>query len=282
MIDPPSIIGRWVPLEDRAVFRITGPDRVRFLNGQVTNDVSGPLDQASVAACLCTIKGKVEALVWISADGDSLLLDGELKQRDRIHARLERYLIADDCEIIDETGETRLFHHFIEGVPGVISRRFALAGRDLVLRADDILPFDSSGRITGDELKHLKLLAAIPESGHEITGEEFPAELGLDRLAVNFHKGCYLGQEIISRIESVGRIRRRLRVIQSDVLLSAGTSVESDRGETGVTTRGSMELGEKIFLSMAIFKLNSSDHQPIENELVKVNKSAPPPVANDG
>ena len=274
MIAPPVTRGRWFPLEDRAVFRITGPDRIRFLNGQVTNDVSGPLDQESVAACLCTIKGKVEALVWIRADGDSLLLDGELKQRDRIHARLERYLIADDCEILDETGETRLYHHFVEGVPGVISRRLAEAGRDLVLRAEESLPFDSSGRITTEELKTLTLLAAIPESGHEITGDEFPAELGLDRLAVSFHKGCYLGQEIISRIESVGRVRRRLRVIQSGQPLSVGASVENDRGETGVTTRGSIELAEKIFLSMAIFKLNSGIDQVIENEPVTVSLSA--------
>jgi len=274
MIAPPVTRGRWFPLEDRAVFRITGPDRIRFLNGQVTNDVSGPLDQESVAACLCTIKGKVEALVWIRADGDSLLLDGELKQRDRIHARLERYLIADDCEILDETGETRLYHHFVEGVPGVISRRLAEAGRDLVLRAEESLPFDSSGRITTEELKTLTLLAAIPESGHEITGDEFPAELGLDRLAVSFHKGCYLGQEIISRIESVGRVRRRLRVIQSDLPLSAGASVANDRGETGVTTRGSIELAEKIFLSMAIFKLNSGIDQVIDNEPVTVSISA--------
>ncbi len=275
MIAPPVTRGRWFPLEDRAVFRITGPDRIRFLNGQVTNDVSGPLDQESVAACLCTIKGKVEALVWIRADGDSLLLDGELKQRDRIHARLERYLIADDCEILDETGETRLYHHFVEGVPGVISRRLAEAGRDLVLRAEESLPFDSSGRITTEELKTLTLLAAIPESGHEITGDEFPAELGLDRLAVSFHKGCYLGQEIISRIESVGRVRRRLRVIQSDLPLSAGASVANDRGETGVTTRGSIELAEKIFLSMAIFKLNSGIDQVIDNEPVTISISTP-------
>ena len=274
MIAPPVTRGRWFPLEDRAVFRITGPDRIRFLNGQVTNDVSGPLDQESVAACLCTIKGKVEALVWIRADGDSLLLDGELKQRDRIHARLERYLIADDCEILDETGETRLYHHFVEGVPGVISRRLAEAGRDLVLRAEESLPFDSSGRITTEELKTLTLLAAIPESGHEITGDEFPAELGLDRHAVSFHKGCYLGQEIISRIESVGRVRRRLRIIQSDLPLSAGASVANDRGETGVTTRGSIELAEKIFLSMAIFKLNSGIDQVIDNEPVTVSISA--------
>ena len=272
MIASPATSGRWFPLEDRAVFRIIGPDRVRFLNGQVTNDVSGPLDQASVAACLCNIKGKVEALVWISALGDSLILDGELKQRDVIQARLERYLIADDCEIIDETGETRLFHHFIEGVPGVISRRINQPGRDLVLKADDVLRFDPAGRITGEELRHLKLLAAIPEAGLEITGDEFPAELGLDRLAVDFHKGCYLGQEIISRIESVGRIRRHLRVIETDLALAAGVAVENDRGEIGITTRDSMEFGEKYFLSLAIFKLNPIGDQPAENEPVKARE----------
>jgi hypothetical protein len=103
-IPPLPSPGRWFPLVERAIFRLTGPDRVRYLNGQVTNDVAGPLDQKAIAACLCNIKGRVEALVHISADGDSLIVDGELAQREAIHARLERYLIADDCEIHDETG----------------------------------------------------------------------------------------------------------------------------------------------------------------------------------
>ena len=59
--------GKWIPLANRAVFRISGPDRVRFLNGQVTNDVSRDLSKEAVAACLCTLKGKVEALLWVSS-----------------------------------------------------------------------------------------------------------------------------------------------------------------------------------------------------------------------
>lgn len=263
---PPELNGRWFPLANRAVFRLTGPDRIRFLNGQVTNDVSGPIDRESVAACLCSIKGKVEALVWISAVGDTLILDGELKQREVIHARLERYLIADDCEITDETGGTRIFHHFIEGVPGVGSRRLAVPGRDLFLKATDDIPFDPGQKVTEEEWNHLRLLAAIPEAGYEITGEEFPAELGLDALAVNFHKGCYLGQEIISRIESVGRIRRHLRVIETDAPLPVGSAVENVLGETGVTTRETVGTGEKHFLAMALFKSVANPTQSIGNQ----------------
>src|SRR5690606_28867098 len=98
-----AVAGRWRRLEDRAVFRLVGPDRIRYLNGQVSNDVS-KLDGGSIAACLCAIKGKVEALVWIHADGEALVLDGELRQREFLRTRLERYLIADDCELEDATG----------------------------------------------------------------------------------------------------------------------------------------------------------------------------------
>jgi folate-binding Fe-S cluster repair protein YgfZ len=99
-------------LKDRAVFRFTGPDRVRYLNGQVSNDVAKATESLAIPACLCTIKGKVEALVWIRADGESLLVDGEGSQREALHARLERYLIADDCEIEDVSEQVRLYHHF--------------------------------------------------------------------------------------------------------------------------------------------------------------------------
>ncbi|MCG8601566.1 MAG: hypothetical protein MI807_15600, partial [Verrucomicrobiales bacterium] len=87
-----ELSGRWVNLSERAVIRLTGSDRVRYLNGQVTNDVTKVDGKRSVPACLCNAKGKVEALIWISKEGDSLLIDGEISQRDQIMERLDRYL----------------------------------------------------------------------------------------------------------------------------------------------------------------------------------------------
>lgn len=278
MIAPTPVTGRWFPLADRAIFRLTGPDRVRYLNGQVTNDVAGPLDQEAIAACLCSIKGRIEALVHISADGDSLILDGELAQREIIHTRLERYLIADDCEIIDETERYRLVHHFIEGGPGVKSRRLIESGRDLLLERDAPVPFDPALRLDGAEVALHELLALVPRAGHEITGEEFPAELRLDETAVDFHKGCYLGQEIISRIESVGKVKRRLTLIETRAPVDRGLPVTNFFEESGVATRPTRPLGENCHLGLAIFRISPSGAEVSRNQAVASFQS--PAVSN--
>ena len=151
MSEPKSLEGRWAALEERAIFRISGPDRFRFLNGQVTNDVSGPLDREAVAACLCSIKGKVEALVWISASEDSLLLDGELGQRDFLLAQLKHYLITNNYKIHDETGNLLLIHHFIPRTDGVVSLRTRTPGRDLFIQLQTKVPFENNQKIKKNE-----------------------------------------------------------------------------------------------------------------------------------
>ncbi|MBP6601805.1 MAG: folate-binding protein YgfZ [Verrucomicrobiales bacterium] len=258
----------WRALRERAVFRITGPDRVRYLNGQVTNDVSGKLEDHAIAACLCTIKGKVEALVWISSDGDSLFLDGELIQREVIHARLERYLIADDCEITDVTDDIILVHHFFPEEPGVPSKRTQATGRDLFLSNREVISFGASAEITDEQWALQQTIAEIPRSGDEITGAEFPAELGLDSFAVSFHKGCYLGQEIISRIESIGRVKRRLSQVKTEKSLEKGSRITNAHGEIGETTRPSIPRSQNKWISLAFFpvtqnKALSTDGQPL-------------------
>lgn len=236
--DPVRLAGRWRQLRDRALLRLTGPDRVRFLNGQVTNDVAGSLDQEAVAACLCSLKGKVEALVWIHAEGGSLLLDGEIEQRGFLHARLERYLIADDCEIEDVTDDLAIYHHFDKEAPGLACRRVGTLGKDLVLPRGEASPLGSGPEIDDEEWHLLETLALVPHSGLEIDGTSFPAELGLDAWAVDFHKGCYLGQEIVSRIRSVGRVKRSLALVESTAPVRRGDALgdgfatrDSIRGE---------------------------------------------------
>ena len=270
-----SLNGRWASIEDRAVFRITGPDRVRYLNGQVTNDVSKDLTQQAVAACLCTIKGKVEALVWISATENELILDGELSQREDLLLRLDRYLIADDCEIIDETGRLKLVHHFDEGQSGVSSWRMGLKGKDLWLPSEEMpSAFKSASRISTAEYRLASVIAQVPRLGHEIDGNRFPAELGLDRWAVDFHKGCYLGQEIVSRIESVGRVKKSLRLLKSEKPVKPGGNIKNSLGEDGKIT-GPFELFEPgSWVGLGLFKrnlnqCNPSDYQALAFEIAK-------------
>jgi len=241
-------------MEDRCLFRLSGPDRVRFLNGQVTNDVAKLEPGESLAACLCSIKGKVEALVWIHQCGEAILLDGEAAQREFLQARLNRYLIADDCEIEDLTDDWVILHHFDPSCGGVRSRRQVETGWDLLLPVGEEVPLSTDRQIPESEWALGEIQARIPRSGCEITGNEFPSELGLDAWAVDFHKGCYLGQEIVSRIRSVGRTKRQLAAILASEPLEQGDALVDHSGNRGRATRKTLKSGEKVFQGLALFE----------------------------
>src|SRR2546423_11403952 len=87
----------------RAKFRITGTDRFRFLNGQITNDLRRASETAAIEACVLNAKGKLDAHIFIAVVGESFLIDAEPELRETLRARLERYVIADDVQIEDVT-----------------------------------------------------------------------------------------------------------------------------------------------------------------------------------
>src|SRR5262249_31576425 len=88
-------------LSARAKFRVTGADRFRFLNGQITNDLRKASETVAIEACVLNAKGKVNAHIFIAALGESFLVDAEPDLRETLEARLERYVIADDVQIED-------------------------------------------------------------------------------------------------------------------------------------------------------------------------------------
>ncbi len=245
--------GRYVELSDRAIFRITGPDRIRYLNGQVSNDVAGPIDERAIAACLCSLKGKVEFLVWISAVDDVLYLDGQLDQREALYARLDRYLIADDCEIEDVTDQMTLFHHFGSDAGGIKSRRLTIEGWDHIVESESA-GMDNLKEMGLDEFQRQQALSLIPASPWEITGNEFPAELGIDSWAVDFHKGCYLGQEVISRIKSVGKVKHSLILVSAETKLAQDSIVRTNDKSEGRVTRVIEGVEEKNHLAICFLK----------------------------
>lgn len=268
-----SCEGRWRLLEDRCVFRITGLDRVRYLNGQVTNDVSRLVPGESVAACLCSIKGKVDDLVWIHAEEDALVLDGEAIRRDPLRTRLNRYLIADDCEI-EEVSAT-ILHHFDPARGGVRSRRLDRTGWDLFLPGGSTIPFPGDAALSDSEWNRGEILGRIPRWGLEINGNEFPSELGLDAWAVDFHKGCYLGQEIVSRLRSIGRVKRELARIVCDQPLAPDDLVEDGEGNQGRATRATVPCEEeKTYYGLALLEIGRKTNQPTDyKRVVKKNPS---------
>ncbi|MDF1754612.1 MAG: hypothetical protein P1U89_17645 [Verrucomicrobiales bacterium] len=232
----------WIKPENIAYLELKGPDAVRFLNGQISNNVSGDLSKKVVTACVCTMKGKVDAVIRVTAGNgpESLLIEVDKAQEEAVLARLDRYLIADDCEFIESPEVSDVTHIIAESIdhPGAREHwRYGLKGFDVFGEVD------TSG-LTELELTDLlaqKILHGIPEYGFEISGEEFPASLGLDKWAVDFHKGCYLGQEIVSRIESAGKIPKKLRLFLTTKPYEKGATFSDANGkEIAAATRDSV------------------------------------------
>jgi folate-binding protein YgfZ len=206
--------GGWLNLCRRAKWRLSGPDRVRYLNGQVTQDVRLADTRRALHACVTNAKGRIEGEVFFHAspDGDSLLIDAPAMLRESLGTRLGRYLIADDAELEDVTEDWQLWHRFGPGLGegGLEANRLACAGRDFWLPAG--APSPVADPLTDDEAETLRILRGVPASPQELNGETFPQEAGLEAEVMSFSKGCYVGQEVLSRIKSTGRMPRELAV----------------------------------------------------------------------
>src|ERR1043165_9323398 len=102
--------GIFLDLSARAKLRVTGTDRFRFLNGQITNDLRKASETNAIEACVLNAKGKINAHIFVAALGETFLIDAERELGEMLRARLERYVIADDVQIEEITDEFALFH----------------------------------------------------------------------------------------------------------------------------------------------------------------------------
>ena len=217
-----SVVRR-VDMGKPALLEFRGPDAVRYLNGQITQDVRRVAGgKISLPSCVTDAKGKLQFRVTITEAAEAVLwVSYHPDTPDALHARLTRYLIADDVEVADLTGTLSL-QHFTGPMPdppsGVIARasnRFGLAGTDWWLPDDRNAPTDIA-LLDGDELEHLRITNGIPAWGRELEEGMLPQEASLEASDLSYDKGCYIGQEVISRIKFAGKVNRRLVVLRSD------------------------------------------------------------------
>ncbi len=262
-------------LSVRAKFRVTGADRLRFLNGQITNDARKANETDAVEACVLSAKGKINAHLFFSATPDAFFLDTDPTLRETLPARLERYLIADDVEIVDVTDQFSLFHVLAPGKPSLPeesrmrqTRRFAVAGWDIWVnsqrheRAKHALstefPLQSE-----EQAEILRIEFGIPRWGRELTEEIIPIEANLEERCIDYDKGCYIGQEVISRIKMSGQTNKRLCGLLScdgrPLVAGAKLSEPDGRKESGWITSAvwSARLNRQIALGFVKRGFNS-------------------------
>ena len=213
----------WGPARP-AVLAFRGPDAVRFLNGQITQDVRRVLDGAfGLPACVTDAKGKLRYWIEVMTGADGALrvvaMDHEAAE---VEAALTRYLIADDVEVEDESGRWECWHVCGAEAAGVgmmevaggwkrRRKRFGTEGLDFWVPAGTAWRGPEAWAVlAAEEMESLRIRRGLPAWGKEITAGLLPPEAGLEEAAISYTKGCYIGQEVISRIKAAGKVNRRM------------------------------------------------------------------------
>jgi folate-binding protein YgfZ len=233
-----------IDLSDRAKYRATGKDSGRFLNGQLTNNILSLQPGSAICACALTAKGKLSADLFVAATEESHYLDAESVLRESLAARLEKYIIADDVTLEDVTDEFGLYHlidpesadaglqtpaslEISEETQTFLirSNRYGFPGIDLWFPAGQAAQVQEQLKqspVDFEAAENLRIEQGIARWGNELSEDVIPNEAGLDKRAINYTKGCYLGQEVISRIKSLGHVNRHL----CGLLPGAGAELE--------------------------------------------------------
>ena len=265
----------FLDLSGRAKFCITGTDRLRFLNGQITNDLRKASETSAIEACILNAKGKTDAHIYVSASGESFLVDAAADLRETLKVRLERYVIADDVQIEDVTDQFSLFHALSQQSPAlengriVSVRRFAEPGWDIWGDAAQyrvsLQELSSQWALCdSDTAEVMRIEEGIPTWGRELTNDIIPIEANLEQRAIDYQKGCYIGQEVISRIKMSGQTNKRLCGLISldDLPLQPGMKLAAPSApgkEVGwiTSSTGSKRLGKEIALGYVKRGFNS-------------------------
>lgn len=247
---------RSLPAEFPTILAFSGPDAVRFLNGQMTQAVDG-LGSTAKTSCITNAKGRMEHYVTIcqGPEADVIWVVSDHEPAEQLRARLERYLIADDVEVFDLTGKWQVIHAD-QALPGAAFWRDRMGpfgvGFDHWWPDGEAPEMDSVDPYTQE---NLRIEQGIPKWGRELEPGLLPPEAGLDRTSISYHKGCYIGQEVLSRMKTAGKVNRRLAVMELQAEAAAGDPLLLGGKEVGrITSVASSNRLALAYLSKAAFE----------------------------
>jgi len=250
---------------------LTGGDRVRWMNGMVTNNVRDLAVGHGVYGFLLNPQGHPQADLYVYNRGDSLVVDTDLSHVQRVLGIFDHYIIMDDVEVEDRSEKTKalgvagprakqVLHDVGIAFDDLTSLQFTdVAWRDVLLtitRTDNeavesyeiqgepaiILPLlqalPEAGIVSVSDaaLEFLRVASGIPRYGQDIRDRDLPQETEQAR-ALHFSKGCYIGQEIVERIRSRGNVHRKFTGFKvQDGIVNPGSKIQFDGKEIGEIT----------------------------------------------
>ncbi|HYM79742.1 MAG TPA: folate-binding protein [Candidatus Dormibacteraeota bacterium] len=250
----------------RAKISLQGGDRVRWLNGMVTNNIRDLASGHGVYSFLLNPQGRILGDLYAYNRGESIVVDTDLSQVEKMLATFDHYIIMDDVEVTNLSEQITAL-----GVSGPKAREVLagcgieipdadplqifetncgsadctlVRGEDAALESYELWLAPSEVRKTWDSLvahgatpagsealELHRIVSGVPRYGVDIRERDLPQETEQAR-ALNFNKGCYVGQEIVERIRSRGAVHRKF----------SGFAMEN---ATGVEPGAKILIGEK-------------------------------------
>ena len=260
---------------------VAGSDRLRFLHGQVTNDIKRLQVGEGIYAALVNAKGRMESDLNVFLLSEELLLDFEPGLSETILRRLEKYIVADDVQVINvgrlygllsvqgpqaaavvrnsgifpEIPQRKYnFRQLADPAAGELYLmnlpRVSTNGFDFFVPQEELTSvaerlWEAARTVGGstvgwEAFEAARIESGIPRFGIDMDNSSFPQECGIDARAVSYSKGCYIGQEVLNRIHTLGHVNRELRGLglAKDLksLPARGDKLFSDGKEAGWIT----------------------------------------------
>lgn len=244
---------------------ITGRDRQSFLQSFCTNDIKRLTPGESCEAFFLNVKGKIVGHGLVTCRDEELVIIGVPGQSERLMPHFDRYIIREDVQLRDSTGE-RLFIATKDAVSvDHATAAFSVNVGDQVGRVVEgtrdrfPLAIASLLELGLQQFGPEAVLAARIEAGVPLFGVDFdehnlPQEVGRDRAAISFTKGCYLGQETVARIDALGHVNHRIVVVRfsGDDVPGVGTELSHNGTAVGSVTSASFspKYGSPLALAM--------------------------------
>ncbi len=204
-------------LPDRSVIETAGEDRTSFLQGLITNDVEGLEKGAACFAGLLSPQGKILFDFFVINAGEAFLLDCPAAATGDLLKRLTFYRLRAKVSLRDVTAQWRVAAAWGESAADVLNSNAAFSYRDprwpeLGYRGLASAAASLDFALSAADYDAMRVAAAMPEGGKDYAyGDAFPHEACFDLLnGVNFKKGCYVGQEVVSRMQHRGTARTRI------------------------------------------------------------------------
>lgn len=276
----------------RAYLKFTGPDRVRYLNAILTNDIKGLTDNHANISLFLNPQGHIQAEIETHALADKLFCVSYAMIRERLIAGLDKYIIMDDVTLTDRTDECgtlalegpkaaaailKLTSVDLRALSELESREVSLSGIDcrvvkrtpggeLLLHRERvpalwrILLEAATGHGGGPAgytaLNTLRLEQGVPWFGYDFGEKQIPHEAGLQESHISYTKGCYTGQEIVERVRSRGQANRVRVSLKFDGLAAPAVNavLSSEGKEAGYVTRAGFSPLLNTFIGMGYLR----------------------------